>query len=64
MAAMLRLDASDDGTASWHEHMMIIVIGDEDGGCSLDFLVTLRMTTSAVVADLRSAISRRGGQSW
>ena len=47
---------------SSHQRVMVIVIRDEHGCCGLNFLITLGMATSVVVANLRSAISKRGGQ--
>jgi hypothetical protein len=64
MLGVLSFNGADDGAASSHRHAMIIVMLDGHGGCRLNLLVTLRMATSAVAADLGSTIRKRGGQLW
>ena len=64
MLAVLSFNAADEVAASSHRHAMIIAMLDGHGGCRLDFLVTLRMATSAVATDLRSTVRKRGGQFW
>jgi hypothetical protein len=61
---MVSFNGSDDGAACSHQHAMMIAMLDGHRGCRLNLLVTLRMATSAVVADLRSTIRKRGGQFW
>jgi hypothetical protein len=64
MLAVLRFNAADEVAAGSRQDAMIIAMLDGHGGCRLNFLVTLRMATSAVAADLRSTIRKRGGQFW
>lgn len=64
MVAVLSFNASDDGAASLQRHAMIIAKLDGHGDCRLNFLVILRVATSAVAVGLRSTIRKRGGQFW
>jgi len=64
MAAVLSFSAADDVAASSQRHAMTIAMPDGYGNCRLNFLVSLRMATSAVAADLRSTIRKRGEQFW
>jgi len=64
MVAVLSFNSSDDGAGSSHQHAMIIAMLDGDGGCRLNFLIILGMARSAIAADLRPTIRKRGGQFW
>ena len=64
MLAVLSFSAADDVAAGSHQHAMIIAMLDGHGSCRLNFLITLRTAKSAVAADLRPTIRKRGGQFW
>ncbi len=64
MLAVLSFSAADDVAAGSHQHVVTIAMLDGHGGCRLTVLVSLRIATSAVAADLRPTISKRGGQLW
>lgn len=62
MVGVKSFKGSYEGAGRSDQHGMIIEMLDGNGGCRLNFPVILRTVTSAVAADLRSRIRKRGGK--
>ncbi len=64
MLAVLNFNAADEMAASARRRAVMIAIVDAHGGCCSILLITLRLATSRVAADLKSTIRKGGGYSW
>ncbi len=64
MLAVLSSNAADETAAGMRQRVMMIAIVDAHGGWGSILLITLRLATSGVAADLKSTIRKGGGYSW